>query len=62
VLAVGARDRSTGADWVCYTVDEVALRHGAGVDPETTDPTGRTRPSRGANRRVTAGAGSPSSP
>jgi hypothetical protein len=44
VLAVGARDRSTGADWVCYTVDEVALRHGAGVDPETTDPTGRTRP------------------
>jgi uncharacterized cupin superfamily protein len=37
VLAVGARDRSTGAGWGGYTVDEVALRHGAGVEQETTD-------------------------
>jgi uncharacterized cupin superfamily protein len=37
VLAVGARDRSTGRDWGAYTVDEAALRHGAGVEHETTD-------------------------
>jgi uncharacterized cupin superfamily protein len=38
VLAVGARDRSMGdEDWGGYTVDEVALRHGAGVEQETTD-------------------------
>jgi uncharacterized cupin superfamily protein len=37
VLAVGARDRSTGPDWGGYTVDEAALRHGAGVEEETTD-------------------------
>ncbi len=37
VLAVGARDRSTGSDWGAYGVDETALRHGAGVEQETTD-------------------------
>jgi uncharacterized cupin superfamily protein len=37
MLAVGARDRSEGPDWGGYTVDEVALRHGFGVDQETTD-------------------------
>jgi len=37
VLAVGARDRSTGPEWGAYTVDEVAQHHGAGVDRETTD-------------------------
>ena len=37
VLAVGARDRSTGADWGAYTVAEAAVRHGAGVDQETTE-------------------------
>jgi uncharacterized cupin superfamily protein len=37
VLAVGARDGSTGQDWGAYTVDEAALRHGAGVEEETTD-------------------------
>ena len=37
VLAVGARDRSRGADWGAYTVDEAAIRHGAGVEQETTD-------------------------
>ena len=38
MLATGARDRSTGPDWGAYTVDEVAQRHGAGVDRETTEP------------------------
>ena len=38
VLAVGARDRSTGPDWGGYTVDEVASRHGVSVDEETSDP------------------------
>jgi uncharacterized cupin superfamily protein len=38
VLAAGARDRSTGPDWGGYTVHEAALRHGAGVERETTDP------------------------
>jgi hypothetical protein len=37
MLAVGARDRSTGPDWGGYTVDEAALRHGAGAEEETTD-------------------------
>jgi len=37
VLAVGARDQSAGPDWGGYTVDEAALRHGAGVQEETTD-------------------------
>jgi uncharacterized cupin superfamily protein len=38
VLAVGARDRSSGPDWGAYTVDEAAIRHGAGVEQETTKP------------------------
>jgi uncharacterized cupin superfamily protein len=38
VLAVGARDRSTGPEWGAYPVDETALRHGAGVERETTEP------------------------
>ncbi len=37
VLAVGARDRSTGPDWGAYTVAEAAIRHGAGVATETTE-------------------------
>ena len=37
VLAVGARDRSTGPEWGGYTVDEAATRHGAGVEQDTTD-------------------------
>jgi len=37
VLAVGAREHQEGTDWGGYTVDEVALRHGAGVEHETTD-------------------------
>jgi len=37
VLAVGAREHQAGGDWGGYTVDEVALRHGVGVDEETND-------------------------
>jgi uncharacterized cupin superfamily protein len=37
VLAVGAREHQAGADWGGYTVEEAALRHGAGVEQETTD-------------------------
>jgi len=47
VLAVGAREHQTSrapdgtlqwtADWGAYTVDEAALRHGAGVEEETSD-------------------------
>ena len=39
VLAVGARVLSVdNPDWGGYTVDEVALRHDAGVQEETTKP------------------------
>ena len=38
VVAVGARDRTRGENWGGYTVDEAALRHGAGVEEETNDP------------------------
>src|SRR5947208_3626821 len=40
VLAVGARDKSTGSQpgWGGYTVDEAARRHGASVDEDTTEP------------------------
>ena len=38
VVAVGARDRSVGPDWGAYPVDDAALRHGAGVERETTSP------------------------
>ena len=37
VLAVGFRGRSAGPDWGAYPVDEAALRHGAGVEEETSD-------------------------
>ncbi|HEV3478078.1 MAG TPA: cupin domain-containing protein [Gaiellaceae bacterium] len=37
VLAVGARDRSVGPNWGGYPADEVALRHDAGVEQETTE-------------------------
>ena len=39
VLAIGAREHSTGTEWGGYTVDEAALRHGAGVEEETTEAT-----------------------
>jgi uncharacterized cupin superfamily protein len=37
VIAVGARERSTGPDSIGFTVDEVAKRHGASVEGDTTD-------------------------
>lgn len=47
VFAVGARERHTFRgpdgrlqgrdDWGAYTVDDAAIRHGAGVEHETTD-------------------------
>jgi len=38
VLAVGAREHWETPDWGVYTVEPAALRHGAGVERETTDP------------------------
>jgi uncharacterized cupin superfamily protein len=38
VLAIGARDHSTGEDWGAYPVDPAAQRHGAGVEHGTADP------------------------
>jgi uncharacterized cupin superfamily protein len=38
IVAVGARVESTGPNWGAYPVDETALRHGAGVEKETSDP------------------------
>ena len=37
VVAVGAREHDGKPDWGAYTVDEAAIRHGAGVEQETTD-------------------------
>jgi mannose-6-phosphate isomerase-like protein (cupin superfamily) len=36
ILAMSAREHQAG-DWGAYTVDELALRHGAGVQEETSD-------------------------
>jgi uncharacterized cupin superfamily protein len=38
VIAVGARQHQGKPGWGAYTVDEVALRHEAGVERETADP------------------------
>ncbi len=37
VLAVGARERSTGETWGSYPVDATAARHGVSVAVETSD-------------------------
>ena len=37
VLAVGAREHQPDEVWGGYPVDDVALRHGAGVDRDTND-------------------------
>lgn len=37
VLAVGSRQNQASGPWGRYTVDEAALRHGAGVEEETDD-------------------------
>ena len=39
VIAVGARANQEGPDWGGYTVDEVAARHGVGVERDTNDAT-----------------------
>ena len=39
VLAVGSREhQGDAAGWGAYPVDEIAIKHGAGVEEETTDP------------------------
>jgi hypothetical protein len=38
VIAVGARERSDGPDWIGFTVDGAARRYGASVEADTTDP------------------------
>ena len=38
IVAVGARANQEGPDWGGYTVDDVAARHGAGVERDTSDP------------------------
>lgn len=38
VLAVGSREHQDDPGWGGYTVDETALRHGAGVEQGTTEP------------------------
>jgi uncharacterized cupin superfamily protein len=37
VLAVGAREHETDADWGGYRIDEAASRHGVSVERETSD-------------------------
>ena len=37
MLAVGAREHQRDEGWGGYPVEEVALRHGAGVERETND-------------------------
>ncbi len=37
VIAIGARERSSAPDSLGFTVDEVAKRHGASVEEDTTD-------------------------
>ena len=59
VLAVGARKRQDDDGWGAYTVDEVALRHGAGVEEETTDQKRRTRGFRSPSRPPTGRARCP---
>ena len=38
VIAIGARERSSGPDWIGFSVDEVAKRHGVSVEEDTMDP------------------------
>jgi uncharacterized cupin superfamily protein len=38
VLAVRARAHQDDSGWGGYTVDEAPLKHGAGVEKETTEP------------------------
>jgi uncharacterized cupin superfamily protein len=38
IVAVGARVDSVGPNWGAYPVNETAVRHGVGVEQETTEP------------------------
>jgi uncharacterized cupin superfamily protein len=38
ILAMGSREYMARPEWGAYTVDEAALRHGVGVEQETSDP------------------------
>ena len=58
VLAVGAREHQDSAGWGGYTVDEAALRHGAGVEQETTEADEAYARFQTPSRRDTGRAGS----
>ena len=38
ILAIGSREHQAGDDWGGYPVDEVAMKHNASAEEETTDP------------------------
>lgn len=38
ILALGARDRQRGPDWGGYPLSDVAAKHDASTEKETTDP------------------------
>jgi uncharacterized cupin superfamily protein len=38
ILALGARDKQDGPEWGGYPYSEVAMRHDASAEKETTDP------------------------
>lgn len=38
ILALGARIESVGENWGAYPISEVAMKHDAGAEEETTDP------------------------
>jgi uncharacterized cupin superfamily protein len=38
ILALGARDKQDGPDWGAYPYSEVAMKHDASAEEETTDP------------------------
>ena len=38
ILALGAREKQTGPDWGSYPYSEVAMKHDASAEEETTDP------------------------
>jgi uncharacterized cupin superfamily protein len=37
ILAIGAREHQSGPDWGSYPYSELAMKHGASVEEETTD-------------------------
>ena len=59
VLAVGAREHQRDEGWGGYPVEEVALRHGAGVERETNDAAEAYAGLPTASRRCAATSGCP---